>query len=268
MPCTTVRTPARPRLSLRPLRSRAHSSAHELRPLRREADGVGASPARRRSSRLLGTVLAFVLGTTAVLAGAGPAAAHDRLVSSDPENGATLTAAPSAVTLTFTDEIIADGSFARLSVDGAEVGDLPVTVDGAVVTAALPAALADGAYAVTWQVTSSDGHGISDTLTFTLATGPATAPADAADPAVSPTPPEAAAPAEDPASGDPAADDATAEPAAEPAAAETSDPDGPDLGTAVLWILLAAGVLGGVAVLLARRGGGGFDLRNGPPGQH
>ena len=236
------------------------------------------APASRvpRSRRLLVAAAALLLGTTTALAVAGPAVAHDRLVSSDPAAGATVVESPAAVTLTFSADVVADGAFVQVTADGADLGDLPVAVDGETVTATLPADLPNGSYEVSWQVTASDGHGIADVLTFTLAV---------------PVPEAAAgtASSEDAPSEDAAAERAAAEAAAEAeaeqaeqaaadrAAAEDGSPtpittelpaedEGGGAGTIpVLW-MLGAGLIVLVAWRLARRSG--FDPRNGPPGQH
>ena len=237
-----------------------------------------------RPRRLLVAAAALLLGTTTALAVAGPAAAHDRLVSSDPAPGATLVEAPAAVTLTFSAEIIPDGTFVRVSADGTDLGDLPLAVDGETVTATLPADLANGSYEVSWQVTSSDGHGIADVLAFTLAVpepAPVPAPAEtpsaeeqaaeeaeaaarAAEEAEAAAAEAAAAQAAEDAAAQ-AAEEAAAEPT--PIAAELPAEDSDDTGTNPLpWIVLSVAVIAVIAWLLTRRGG--FDPRNGPPGQH
>ncbi|WP_183096082.1 copper resistance CopC/CopD family protein [Nocardioides stalactiti] len=95
-----------------------------------------------------------------------PASAHASLVSSDPAEGAILEEAPETVTLTFDEPVavVEDGIQAydargeRLDVDSGARDE--------VVTADLPADLAEGTYVVAWRVVSSDGHPIAGSLTF------------------------------------------------------------------------------------------------------
>ncbi len=109
---------------------------------------------------------AVLLAGLLVGSAGAPASAHASLVSSDPAEGELLAEAPDEVTLTFDEpvSVVDDGIQAY---DAA--GD-PLEVEAGardeVVTADLPAELADGTYVVTWRVVSSDGHPIAGSLTF------------------------------------------------------------------------------------------------------
>ncbi len=131
-----------------------------------------ARPARwrRTSLRGLGPVAALLVALAIVLLGVPPASAHAELVSTDPEEGAVLEAAPSSVTLTFNEPVrLTSQEVAVYDAEGdpvdssAAAGDTEVTVE-------LPGAaeLADGTYVVSWNVLSSDGHPISGALTFSV----------------------------------------------------------------------------------------------------
>jgi hypothetical protein len=181
-------------------------------------------------------VLPLVL--VALLALAGPAAAHTSLVSTDPGDGTTVDAAPEQVVLTFS-ENLREPSEASLMVDGDAV-DADVVVDGPrlVVTAAQPA---EGAHELNYRVVSADGHPVTGTTTFTVR-------ASGAAPAVEPTASEPTVPAQ---SSEPATTGSGDEPA-------DTDTDADSGGTPVwLWIVLGAVVvlgLGAVAVVRARAG--------------
>ena len=127
------------------------------------------SPARRAALPLL-----ILLTAALVLLGARPAFAHSALVSADPADGSTVRTAPSAVTLTFNEDI--KGQFSKVIVtdpDGRQVAEA-ATVAGPVVSAALPSGLVDGRYRVVYSVVSADTHRIAGELHFTLAaSGPA-----------------------------------------------------------------------------------------------
>lgn len=124
--------------------------------------------------------LARVGGATAAVAAAlvlglaAPAAAHDYVVDSTPSDGATITALPEAWTVTANNPLLTlegnDGAFAIVvtDADGLYYGDGCVEVSGATMTA--PAVLGEaGAYEMTFQYVSSDGHTLSETYAFTYA---------------------------------------------------------------------------------------------------
>jgi len=108
-----------------------------------------------------------VAALTLAVLGAAPAAAHNRIVGSDPADGATVARTPAALVLTFNEPAIAMGT--QIAVTGPEgpvaVG-APQLVD-ATVTQPLAAGAPAGRYTVDWRVTSADGHPITGSLAFT-----------------------------------------------------------------------------------------------------
>jgi methionine-rich copper-binding protein CopC len=133
------------------------------------------------------TVFAAVLTFAALLLVAGPASAHDQLLSSDPEDGATLDEQPTSISLTFSAPPLDTGiEVALVGPDGTTAQGYDIQVAGEVVTAQLPADLAPGRYDVAWHVVSSDGHPIEGELTYVVegeAEPTDTAQPDAAQPA-------------------------------------------------------------------------------------
>lgn len=126
--------------------------------------------------------MAFLLGLT-LLTGLAPAAhAHSDLVSSTPENGATLAAMPESVTLVFNEEI--DPNFAQAVVSDAKDIARPQTpgVKGATLTVPIPAEVPDGAVEVRYRIVSKDGHPVAGTLAFTA--GPPAATGSTTDTAM------------------------------------------------------------------------------------
>jgi len=107
-----------------------------------------------------------------MLIGAMPASAHDQLISSSPGENEHLAEAPSQVTLTFSDDVLAfEGMGAVIRISGPsgdtwQEGD--ATTDGSVVTGAVARDMPDGAYTLAWQVVSADGHTISGVIPFTV----------------------------------------------------------------------------------------------------
>jgi hypothetical protein len=117
-------------------------------------------------------VLGLLVGALAVVVGALPATAHDYLVSSDPANGSTVTTAPTAVTLTFDAAVLGTGNGATvLAVTGPggkhyETGCPVVKNDDLSAPVRLGPA---GTYTATWRIVSSDGHPVSDSISFRYA---------------------------------------------------------------------------------------------------
>lgn len=116
--------------------------------------------------RLLGAGL--LLSILVVLGGAGPAAAHATLASSDPADGAVLARAPEQATLTFTETVALRADGVRLyDADGTERAVNASALDDTV-TVTLPDDLERGSHVLTWRVTSADGHPVAGSITFAI----------------------------------------------------------------------------------------------------
>ena len=107
----------------------------------------------------------------AILAGAGAASAHAHLTSATPAPGSTVQAAPTAVTIDFTEGVepqyssilVQDGSNHTVSTGSA------ATAPGnnkrlSIGVSALP----PGLYQVTWHATAIDTHKTEGTFQFTI----------------------------------------------------------------------------------------------------
>ena len=102
------------------------------------------------------------------LLAAGEASAHARLLKSNPMKGATV-AAPKALTLSFSEGIVADkSSVAVAGPDGKPAAAGPIALDATkkIVTVPVTGKLAAGAYKVDWKMTSEDGHTMTGTYGF------------------------------------------------------------------------------------------------------
>ena len=165
---------------------------------------------RSADRRLLTTALAVLLGCGAGL-GAGvvaatgtavPAAAHDRLVSTDPADGASLEQAPDHVGLVMSSDPLGLGTQVQVTGPAGIVSTGDVSVLDTTVTQALAADRPAGTYEVQWRITSSDGHPVSGSFRFTAATGTAPAsPSAAPSPSATAAAPSPSSPAVDPVGG-------------------------------------------------------------------
>ncbi|MDA2802954.1 copper resistance CopC family protein [Nocardiopsis suaedae] len=127
-------------------------------------------PDRTRGRRLRAAVVGALLALAAVLTTpAAPALAHDRLVSSGPEDEERLTTGPEEVTLVFSGEVMDVGAAVTvLDAEGAQVSRGGPAIDGDEVSQRLSGALPDGGYVVRWRVVSGDGHPISGAFPFAV----------------------------------------------------------------------------------------------------
>ncbi|AUG78757.1 ABC transporter [Kitasatospora sp. MMS16-BH015] len=129
--------------------------------------------------RRLGALLA-ALGAALILlvAGAGSAAAHATLISTDPSQNAVVPTAPAAVTLTFSEGVsLAPDSVRVLGPDGKAVDQgNPGHADGKADTARvqLNSGLANGTYTVAWRAVSEDSHPVGGAFTFSIGAPSAT----------------------------------------------------------------------------------------------
>lgn len=103
----------------------------------------------------------LILAAVAAAAAAGQAAAHARLISGSPKNGATV-AAPKDLTLHFSETVVLAGSnVAVTDAKGAAVATGPLALDAKdkrTVHAPFASAPAAGAYKVKWHMKTEDGH--------------------------------------------------------------------------------------------------------------
>ncbi|WP_125206467.1 MULTISPECIES: copper resistance CopC family protein [Isoptericola] len=149
--------------------------------------GPDWTPVRKNRGRVVAAIVALAMlltaigGTAVSILGASSASAHDRLVSSDPADGAELDAPVDTLTLTFSAAIIPDGTQVRVSTPAAEV-DADVAVDGETVTATFDPPAEGGEHRVQWRAVSADGHPIEGELAYDVA-APAEPSPEASEPA-------------------------------------------------------------------------------------
>ena len=100
-----------------------------------------------------------------------PASAHTLLASSDPAIDSTVVTLPSAVSLTFADELVAIGNSNSISVtdeNGMELTSGKAEVSGAVLSINLEVSDATGVIKVDYRAVAADGHVIKGDYQFTV----------------------------------------------------------------------------------------------------
>lgn len=102
----------------------------------------------------------------AVAGGAKRAEAHASLLSSDPVDGAMLSGAPAAVSLSFNEPV--DPILLKLIQPSGGATVLAAPAAGTTLTAILPKDLSDGTHALSWRVVSADGHPVGGTIVFSV----------------------------------------------------------------------------------------------------
>ena len=196
-------------------------------------------------SALLVSMVASVLVITMP---AQPAAAHTDLVGSDPTAGSTLREAPDQVTLRFNEPMEPRLTKVALTTPDQDAAALPVTAGSEPTTlvAEIPGeGLAGGAWEIAYRVTSTDGHPVQGTLSFTVRP-PANGTTE------DPGPPEGNASNDDPADSRTSDENAPAEPADASASGSGEQSSGAqEDGDAGSWRLVAPVLLGGFLLLLA-----------------
>ncbi len=114
------------------------------------------------------------IAAIALVAFAGVAAAHPKLVSASPAANAVV-AAPQKITLTFSEKLMPAFSKAELTMaamPGMAAMQMPsaaaLAPDGKTLAITTKARLARGKYVVDWHVVSSDTHKIAGSYTFAV----------------------------------------------------------------------------------------------------
>lgn len=131
---------------------------------------------RGKVNLALRAIVVSLVALACWMMGSGFAGAHTALTDSDPAKDATLTAPPTAITLTFSEDL--NPAFANVVVNGVDgrnwISD-PPRVDGPKLSASVRTDLpGNGVYTVAYRVVSADGHPVSGSFAFTVAGAPVT----------------------------------------------------------------------------------------------
>jgi copper resistance protein C len=215
-----------------------------VRTVRLERRNAAPSPSvtriRRRARRAVAAASAAVL----VLALSGTALGHVALESSDPPDGATLDAAPGAVTLTFTEDLDPGRSNFTLVGPAGTVGSATVRPEDPRRLVLPTPRLEPGDYEVRWAAVGMDAHLERGIVRFTVASTP--------EPSPTPMPVATTAPGTSP-------DSSPQAPSPAPTDAVVPSPSpGPDAptgaaGDIILPIVAALVLLAGMGLFLLRR---------------
>lgn len=112
-------------------------------------------------------ILAAVVALAAAMLAAGPAYAHNSLISTSPAADATVPTTPSEVVLTFDEPAVALGTQIVVTGPAGPVQAGAARMVGTAVVQALEPGAPAGRYTVDWRVASADGHPVTGSYTFT-----------------------------------------------------------------------------------------------------
>lgn len=201
----------------------------------------------------LGTSLLLAL----LLALPLPAQAHDTLLTSDPEDGASLETSPEAITLTFSADVLEVSPLVRITDEsGNQLAEIVPAVDGPTATATLEEPLPAGTSTIQWRVVSSDGHPIEGTLAVTVAQeAPAAAASDGGTgdaPASDAGGAESTDPAEQPSAAEPTETTESTETTEAAAPAEEQDGMSMPVLLGILAVVVIAAAVAGFVIVRRR----------------
>lgn len=115
----------------------------------------------------------LLAGLALLLLGAGPVSAHTALTGSDPAEGASLSVAPTSITLKFNENVGNSPQVAVTSPDGTALKVTDVSAVDQQVTAKVEQIGQRGTFALSFRVVSADGHPVTDTIRYDVTTGTA-----------------------------------------------------------------------------------------------
>lgn len=159
------------------------------------------SPLARARSATFALALSLVLAGVVLLWSAPVARAHAAFESVTPADGATLKVAPASIVIVFTkpiDENVREASL--LPQDGKAIDDA-WDVDGDRITITAPKKMANGTWGIRWRVLGGDGHPLTGSSTFVVATAATASPSDGSARATTPPNTTPGVGAEQPAGG-------------------------------------------------------------------
>jgi copper resistance protein C len=222
--------------------TRVDSRAVDTR-ARDRAAGLHAGVRRTRVRAILPVAAALLFA----LASVGPVVGHAEVKDSNPDDGAVLDTPPTAISVSFTEGLIAAKSSIVLEGPGGELGSAAPAADGDDRMRLGGLQLVPGSYTVRWTAATDDGHIERGTLGFAISE-----PATSSSPAT-PTPVASA-------SGAPSTDasvEATIAPSAAtatPAPSSAGDPvPTASSGDVLLPIIAALALVGVIGLLVLRR---------------
>src|SRR6185369_9573125 len=122
-----------------------------------------------RSARFV-TAVAVGVGSLLAVVSAAPASAHASLVHASPADRSAVATAPTAVSLTFDENIRMPSVILVYDADGASVVQGKTSVADNTASIGVDAT-ATGDYTVVYRVVSTDGHPVAGRLVYRVGTG-------------------------------------------------------------------------------------------------
>ncbi|WP_262852515.1 copper resistance CopC family protein [Mumia quercus] len=118
-----------------------------------------------------GLALVLLAAVGLLLVGSPTAHGHAVLVSTTPEDGATVATMPNEIVLTFNERVTTPAYVVAEAPDGTKVASGEARTDGTSVRATTEPAGIAGKYRISYRVVSADGHPISGSVYVTVTEG-------------------------------------------------------------------------------------------------
>jgi methionine-rich copper-binding protein CopC len=150
----------------------------------------------RTQRRPAGFLVAMATAVLAVITAAVPAAAHAEFESSTPAPDSTVKELPRTVTLTFSEPVRTPAFVEVTAPSGDNIATGDVRVRDADLIQRIRHSTEAGQYALSYRVTSDDGHPVSGTVRFRLAVGAGETAAEEGASQPAPPPPAQSEPTE------------------------------------------------------------------------
>lgn len=186
-------------------------------------------------------LLAVALGAALAIGVTTPARAHAELVSTDPADGAALSAAPQQIVFTFSEPLLPDFACFILPDQECGVDELPREIVGNTVTIPWSQSAPPGLWVISYRIVSQDGHEVRGNLSFSYD-----------DPQPSPSPTTGSpSPSPSPTTPTPQPTSTDSSPSASPDSSPTGDaiaspstePVSDESGTTTGWLIAGIAVI-------------------------
>ena len=110
----------------------------------------------------------LLISTISIFLFIAPSNAHTEVVSVEPDANQTLTVLPTEVKLSFSEPVIADGTFASITTESGSV-EASIRIEEANLFISIPQDITGSSFSIAYKTVASDGHPLDGELVYQLA---------------------------------------------------------------------------------------------------